>query len=119
MIYHYCRVSSKEQNVDRQLKVLTAYKKADGVFVDKQSGKNFCREDYQRLKSVVVEGDEITFVADSLSPFAIMSYAENADVQPKAVIWPWLLALLLLLLIAALIAWLVSNKKKSADAPKQ
>lgn len=70
----------------------------------------------------VVEGDEITFVADSLSPFAIMSYAENADVQPKAVICPWLLALLLLLLIALLIAWLVSkkkNKKKSADAPKQ
>ena len=67
MIYHYCRVSSKEQNVDRQLKVLTAYKKADGVFIDKQSGKNFCREDYQRLKSVVVEGDEI--VVEELDRF--------------------------------------------------
>ena len=67
MIYHYCRVSSREQNVDRQLKALKAYKEADGVFVDKQSGKNFCRESYQELKAIVVEGDEV--VVEELDRF--------------------------------------------------
>lgn len=59
MIYHYCRVSSKEQNLDRQLEILSRYKKADKVFTDKQSGKNFVRDDYQKMKSVAVENDEI------------------------------------------------------------
>lgn len=59
MIYHYCRVSSKEQNLDRQIEILNCYKSADMVFEDKQSGKNFFRENYQKMKSLVVAGDEI------------------------------------------------------------
>ena len=59
MIYFYARVSSKDQNLDRQLEVAKAYKNIDGVFCDKQSGKNFDRPEYQRLKSVVVSGDEV------------------------------------------------------------
>lgn len=59
MIYHYCRVSTKEQNLARQLAVLSAYKVADEVFCDKQSGKNFDRDEYQRLKSIVRAGDEV------------------------------------------------------------
>lgn len=59
MIYHYCRVSSKEQCLDRQLKALSAYKPADKVFCDKQSGKNFDRKEYQNLKRSVLPGDEV------------------------------------------------------------
>ena len=59
MIYFYARVSSKDQNLDRQLETAKAYKNIDEVFCDKQSGKNFDRPEYQRLKSVVVSGDEI------------------------------------------------------------
>lgn len=59
MIYHYCRVSSKDQNLARQIEALKAYKPADRVFCDKQSGKNFNREQYQEMKSIVVAGDEI------------------------------------------------------------
>lgn len=59
MIYHYRRVSSKDQNLDRQTEALNRYKFADMVFTDKQSGKDFSRQDYQNMKSVVVEGDEI------------------------------------------------------------
>lgn len=59
MIYHYCRVSSREQNIDRQVAALRAYKPADRVFHDKQSGKNFNRDAYQSMKSLVVPGDEI------------------------------------------------------------
>lgn len=59
MIYHYCRVSTKEQNLDRQLNALTAYKPADRVFTDKQSGKDFDRPAYQALKETVLSGDEV------------------------------------------------------------
>lgn len=59
MIYFYARVSSRDQNLDRQLEVAKGYKNIDEVFCDKQSGKNFDRPEYQRLKSVVVSGDEI------------------------------------------------------------
>lgn len=59
MIYHYCRVSTKDQCLDRQLTALNEYKVADRVFCDKMSGKNFEREAYQQMKLVVSAGDEI------------------------------------------------------------
>lgn len=59
MIYFYGRVSSKDQNLARQLEVARAYKNVDHVFCDKQSGKDFDRPEYQNLKSVVKAGDEV------------------------------------------------------------
>lgn len=59
MTCHYRRVSSKDQNLDRQTEALNRYKPADMVFTDKQSGKDFSRQDYQKMKAMVTEGDEI------------------------------------------------------------
>ena len=59
MIYGYARVSTKEQCLDRQFDALRKYKALDKVFSDKQSGKDFAREQYQSLKAVVQPGDEI------------------------------------------------------------
>lgn len=59
MIYHYCRVSSTDQNLDRQLKALAAYKAADKVFTDKASGKDTERDAYQEMKRIVRSGDEV------------------------------------------------------------
>lgn len=59
MTYFYARVSTKEQNLDRQLEVAKSYKGVDAVFADKQSGRKFDRVEYQRLKGVVVCGDEV------------------------------------------------------------
>ena len=59
MIYFYGRVSAKDQNPARQLEVAKAYKNIDHVYFDKQSGKDFDRNEYQALKSVVVAGDEV------------------------------------------------------------
>ena len=59
MIYFYGRVSSKDQNLARQLEVAKAYKNIDHVYCDKQSGKDFDRPEYQKLKSAVVPGDEV------------------------------------------------------------
>ena len=59
MIYFYARVSSKGQNEARQLEEAKKYPNVDEIFVDKQSGKNFERPEYERLKAKVVKGDEV------------------------------------------------------------
>ena len=59
MIYFYARVSTKDQNLERQLEAARAYKNIDRVFSDKQSGKDFDRPQYIEMKSVVQAGDEV------------------------------------------------------------
>lgn len=59
MTYLYARVSTKEQNLDRQIQAAEEFKKVDRIFCDKQSGKNFEREQYQLLKETVCRGDEV------------------------------------------------------------
>jgi DNA invertase Pin-like site-specific DNA recombinase len=59
MIYFYTRVSTKDQNLARQLEEAKSYKNVDEVFCDKQSGKTYNRPEYQRLKSIVQKGDEV------------------------------------------------------------
>lgn len=60
--FAYIRISDKDQNEDRQ--VLTMKKEGiddRDVFIEKMSGKNFNRPQYQLLKQLVREGDEIVF----------------------------------------------------------
>lgn len=58
MKYGYVRVSTKEQNVDRQLVEMYAQGLNDKtIFIDKQSGKDFERDEYQKLKKKLKSGD--------------------------------------------------------------
>ena len=60
MEYGYARVSTKEQNEERQLIALTAFGvAADAIFVDKQSGKNFERMQYRKLIRKLKDGDTL------------------------------------------------------------
>ena len=57
-IYGYARVSSKEQNEDRQIQALIDNGVEDRfIFIDKQSGKDFNRSQYQILKNALREND--------------------------------------------------------------
>lgn len=58
-MYGYARVSSTEQNLDRQIEALTAYGVEDRhIITDKLSGKSFDRPGYQTLKGQLLrEGD--------------------------------------------------------------
>lgn len=50
MTYGYVRVSSKEQNEDRQLMALHELKIPNkNIYVDKQSGKDFDRPSYKLM----------------------------------------------------------------------
>lgn len=56
--YGYIRVSSREQNEDRQLIAMReAGVPEKNIFLDKQSGKDFNRPQYIKLLSVIKPGD--------------------------------------------------------------
>lgn len=57
--YFYGRVSAKDQNLARQLESAKKFKDIDRVFTDKQSGKNFVRDGYIEMKSMLEPGDEV------------------------------------------------------------
>ena len=65
-IMGYARVSSKEQNLDRQILQLKKYVEEENIIVDKASGKNLERPGYQALKGVLGLRQGDTLVITSL-----------------------------------------------------
>ena len=64
MIFAYTRVSTVEQNTDRQIIALTEYAQnhdltIDRTFTDKVTGKHFKRPQYQAMKSTLRTGDTL------------------------------------------------------------
>lgn len=61
--YYYARVSSKEQNLDRQIaafKALSAQERE--IVTDKESGKNLDRPGYQALKNTMLRNGDILVI---------------------------------------------------------
>ena len=57
-IYGYVRVSSTDQNEDRQMRALCRQKIAEkNIYIDKLSGKDFNRPSYKRLIRKMRAGD--------------------------------------------------------------
>ena len=65
MIYGYARVSSKEQSLERQIKILKDNGvPAENIYTEFASGKDFkSRIEYKRLLEVCAVGDIIVFTA--------------------------------------------------------
>ena len=60
--YGYMRVSTKEQNEDRQrIRLLAENIAGKNIFLDKQSGKNFKRANYQKLLTLL-DSDSVLFI---------------------------------------------------------
>ncbi len=58
MEYGYIRVSTKEQNIERQVNALVEFSIDEkNIYVDKLSGKNFDRPAYKRLIKKLKKGD--------------------------------------------------------------
>lgn len=58
MQYAYVRVSSTSQSIDRQLEEIKKFNIINkNIFVDKESGKDFNRKNYQRLIKKLKKGD--------------------------------------------------------------
>lgn len=60
MDYGYARVSTREQNEQRQIIALEQYGVAkNNIYLDKQSGKDFNRTNYQKLIRRIKDGDAV------------------------------------------------------------
>ena len=63
----YARVSTKEQNEDRQVQALLDYGvKEENIFVDKKSGKDFDRTEYKFVKELLKRTQENVLVIKSI-----------------------------------------------------
>lgn len=90
--YAYCRVSTKDQNIDRQIIAIKKYAPDipdDNLFIDKQTGKNFEREHYQEMKVILEhiskvksESDNIELIIEELDRLG-----RNADLIKKELMW--------------------------------
>ena len=57
-VYGYVRVSTREQNVERQLIALQSFGiHQTRIFIDRQSGKDFVRPAYQKMIRILTPGD--------------------------------------------------------------
>ena len=60
MVYGYCRVSTKHQNLKRQIDALLNYGvERENIFVDKITGKTLERDGLKSLKTVLTSGDTL------------------------------------------------------------
>lgn len=61
--YYYARVSSKEQNLDRQISAFMALGASErDIVTDKESGKNLDRKGYQALKNAMLRRGDILVI---------------------------------------------------------
>ena len=72
-VYAYGRVSTREQNLDRQMAAFREYGiPSENIFVDKQSGKDFNRPAYKDMLKTLTAGD--TLVINIKTRYLIQSY---------------------------------------------
>lgn len=62
-VYGYCRVSTNQQNLDRQFAAMADYGVPEyKIFADKESGSNFNRPAYKKMLRVLRKGDIIVIL---------------------------------------------------------
>ena len=76
--YGYVRVSSRDQNEARQLTAMREFGvPAKNIYVDKQSGKDFEREQYKRLVRRLREDDVLVLKASTDSAETTTKYLSS------------------------------------------
>jgi len=90
--YAYCRISTTDQNIDRQIIAVKQFAPDltdNNVFIDKKTGKNFEREQYQEMKVILehitkanLENETIELIVEELDRLG-----RNADLIKKELMW--------------------------------
>ena len=90
--YAYCRISTTDQNIERQIIAIKGYApdiSDNNIFVDKKTGKDFNREQYQEMKVILdhiskakSEPDSIELIVEELDRLG-----RNADRIKKELMW--------------------------------
>jgi len=90
--YAYCRVSTKDQNLDRQIIAIKEYAPDipdNNIFADKKTGKNFDREQYQKMKNILEHISKATPEIESVELIVeeLDRLGRNADGIKKELMW--------------------------------
>lgn len=90
--YAYCRISTKDQNIDRQIIAVKQFAPGipdNNIFVDEQSGKSFEREQYKEMRVILehiskanLEYETIELIVEELDRLG-----RNADLIKKELMW--------------------------------
>lgn len=88
--YGYIRVSSKDQNEDRQIQAMAELEiSKEDLFIDKQSGKDFNRPKYKRLLRILKKEDVVYILSidrlgrnydEILEQWRIITKVKKADI---------------------------------------
>lgn len=63
--FGYVRISTKDQNIDRQIDALKEYGIAENdIFIDRLSGKDFNRPEYQLLKNRILRDGDVLVIKE-------------------------------------------------------
>ena len=90
--YAYCRVSTKDQELDRQIIAIKEYvpdMPENNIFYDKSTGKNFEREQYQEMKVILEHISKVRSESDSIELIVeeLDRLGRNADGIKKELMW--------------------------------
>ncbi len=88
--YAYIRVSTTEQNEERQVTAIREYCKdipQENIFTDKASGKNFERPEYEKMKTIIehmsrTDGIKIELIVEELDRLG-----RNSDGVKEELLW--------------------------------
>lgn len=65
MVFGYARVSTKNQNEDRQIEALREYGVSENnIHIDKESGRNLERTEYQKLRNEILRKEDVLVVKE-------------------------------------------------------
>lgn len=90
--YAYCRISTKDQNIERQIIAVKQFAPAipdNNIFIDKKTGKVFEREQYQEMKVILehiskanLENETVELIIEELDRLG-----RNSDGIKKELMW--------------------------------
>lgn len=90
--YAYCRISTTDQNIDRQIIAVKQFApdiSDNNIFIDKQTGKDFEREQYQDMKVILehiskasLNNETIELIVEELDRLG-----RNADLIKRELMW--------------------------------
>ena len=90
--YAYCRISTTDQNIDRQIIAVKQFApdiSDNNIFVDKKTGKDFEREQYQEMKVILEHISKASLKNEpiELSVEELDRLGRNADLIKKELMW--------------------------------
>ena len=90
--YAYCRISTTDQNIERQLLAIKEYAPDipdNNIFIDKKTGKDFYREQYKEMKVILEHISKAKSKSESIELIVeeLDRLGRNADGIKKELMW--------------------------------